>query len=414
MAGAAFTTQPVVVVQDAYGNSITSGADGEASLTISLVLGTGSLLGTTTAMATLGVSSWSDLSIDAFGSKALQVNKPDLTASGGTGPLSVTSSSFDNATNPPSVPTGLGANGGNNVVTLSWTASSGATSYNILRGTSADSLAQLATNNANSYTDTTASNGMIYFYAVQASSPGGTSASSSNVQAGPLSVPSINPLMVNNTVGAGTLVISWSASTGASNYQVKYATTSGSASSGITGCTVTTLTCTITRLTSGTTYYFSVNAINTYFGSVNSFESSGTPREKRPQAFTIISATQGNAQVALEWESSTGATSYTVKYGTSSNSYTSTFATNVTGTSSTVTGLTNGTTYYFMVTAINPGGSQDASTEFVRTPAQPTLSTISSSVYDSANTQVVTPALASNWSASLRFTLGGAFVFHLQ
>ncbi len=491
VAGVAFTTQPVVAIRDAYGNNITGGTDAGAGLTISLSSGTGSLSGTTIIMASLGISSWSGLSIDAFGSKTLQVNKPDLTGSGGTGPLSVTSNSFNNATNPPPIPTGLGANAGDNSVALSWTASSGATSYNILRGTSAGSLTQLATSNTNSYTDSTASNGTIYFYAVQSSSPRGTSGNSSNIQAEPLSTPSISSFAVNDTAGAGALVLSWSASAGASNYQVKYSTTSGSASSGIGGCTVTALTCTVTGLTSGTMYYFSVNATNTYSGSVNSSESSGIPRSvptlsltpghkqitpvfasagatsfnlsygtsagsysttvtgaasgtaitglvngtvyyfkvvanfstgglssaeistapNGPQGFTITSATQGDAKVALVWGSSTGATSYTVKYGTSPNSYGSTFATGVTGTSSTVTGLTNGTTYYFMVAAVNASGSQDASAEFIRTPALPTLSTISSSAYDSANTQVVTSTLASNWSANLGFTLGGLSSF---
>ncbi len=484
VAGVAFTTQPVVAIRDAYGNDVTGGADGGAYLSLRLATGTGSLSGATTAMAFLGISSWSGsgLFIEDFGLKTLEVNKPDYRNSGGTGPLSATSNSFDNGDNPPPVPRGLGANASDNSVTLSWTASSGALGYNILRGTSANSLIQIATSNTNSYTDATASNDIIYFYAVQASSPRGTSASSANIQAKPLSMPSISSLAVNDTAGAGALVLSWSASAGASNYQVKYSTTSGSASSGIGGCTVTALTCTITRLTPGTLYYFSVNATNTYSGSVNSLESSGIPRSvptlslisghkqitpafssagaisfglsygtsagsysttmtgafsgtaitglvngtvyyfkvvakfpngsltstevstapDGPQPFTITSATPGDTKVNLVWGSSTGATSYTVKYGTSSNSYGSTFATGVTGTSSTVTGLTNGTTYYFMVAAVNGSGSQDASTEFVTTPALPTLSAIADQVRTTKT---------SNWSVDIPFILGGLSSF---
>ncbi len=484
VAGVVFTTQPVVAIRDAYGNNVTNGVDGVAPLSLRLATGTGSLSGTTTVMASLGISSWSGsgLFIEDFGLKTLEVNKPDYRNSGGTGPLSATSNSFDNGDNPPPVPRGLGANASDNSVTLSWTASSGALGYNILRGTSANSLIQIATSNTNSYTDATASNDIIYFYAVQASSPRGTSASSANIQAKPLSTPSISSFAVNDTAGAGALVLSWSAGAGASSYQVKYSTVSGSASSGTIGCAVTALTCTVTGLTSGTMYYFSVNATNTYSGSVNSSESSGIPRAvpilsltpghkqitpvfasagatsfnlsygtsagsysttvtgaasgtaitglvngtvyyfkvvakfsngsltstevstapDGPQPFTITSATPGDTKVNLVWGSSTGATSYTVKYGTSSNSYGSTFATGVTGTSSTVTGLTNGTTYYFMVAAVNGSGSQDGSTEFIRTPALPTFSAI-------ANQHQTTKT--PNWSVDIPFMLGGLSSF---
>ncbi len=476
--GTPFTIQPVVAIQDAHGNNITSGADAVTYLTISLASGTGTLSGTTKKVfATLGVASWSGLSIDAFGSKILQVNKPDLTTSpGGTASLSVSSIPFNNSEDPPPVPIGLVANARDKSVALRWTASSGATSYNILRGTSAGSLTPLATSNTNSYTDDNASNGTIYFYAIQSSSPGGTSANSSSIQAEPLSVPSISSLAVNDTAGAGALVLSWSASAGASKYEVKYSTKSGSTSSGTPGCTVTVFTCTIGGLTPNTTYYFTVNATNTYSGSVSSLESSGIPRAiptlsltpghkqitpvfsstgatsfnlfygtsagsysttgagtsgtaitglvnrtvyyfkvvanfsngslsstelskapNGPQPFKITSATPGNTKVALVWDRSAGETGYVVKYGTSSNDYLI-FKKEATAASVTVTGLTNGTTYYFMVTAENANGSQDADAEFVSTPALPTLSVLTDQVY--------TPLVGSS-SIDIPFTLGG-------
>jgi hypothetical protein len=70
---------------------------------------------------------------------------------------------------------------------LSWTGSSGATSYNVLRSTTAggpySSIAMgVATT---SYTDTAVSNGTTYYYVVQAVSSGGTSANSNQVGATP-------------------------------------------------------------------------------------------------------------------------------------------------------------------------------------------------------------------------------------
>jgi hypothetical protein len=67
----------------------------------------------------------------------------------------------------PSTPTGLIATGTVSAVNLSWNAVSGAT-YNILRGASCGAVAQIGTSATNSYSDTTASAGVIYYYAVQA------------------------------------------------------------------------------------------------------------------------------------------------------------------------------------------------------------------------------------------------------
>lgn len=493
VAGVNFTTQPTVTIKDSHGNTVNMGMDASATLTMSLASGTGSLSGTVNEIAVLGIASWSDLSIDAYGTKTLQVDKPDLTGSGGAGALAATSSSFSNATNPPATPSGLSVSAGDGTIGVSWSSVSGASSYNILRGLSAGSLSQIGTSATNSFTDNTVVNGTVYYYAIQSVSAGGTSSSSSSLQGESLSVPSISSVAINDTAGSGALVVTWSASTGATSYSVKYSTNSGSASSGTTGCSVSspTISCTITGLSADTTYYLVINATNTNSGSVNSSESSGVPRSaptlslaasnhqitptfsassatsydlsygtssgsysttvssaisgsaitslingttyyfkvvanfsngslsssesssspNGPQVFSISTATQGNAQVDLTWGASTDAASYTIKYGTTSGAYSTTFASGVTGTSSTVTGLSNGTTYYFMVTAVNANGSQDATAEFVRTPAQPTLSSISSFSYDSVNSQVVTFAMSSSWSTDMTFTLGGLSSF---
>ncbi|MBX3032966.1 MAG: fibronectin type III domain-containing protein [Bdellovibrionaceae bacterium] len=81
-----------------------------------------------------------------------------------------------------------------------------------------------------------------------------------------------------------------------------------------------------------------------------------------PGAFAISSAVAGASQVVLTWGASTNASSYTVKYGTSSGSYGSTFSASATS-PTTVTGLTPGTTYYFMVMAVNTSGSVNANAE---------------------------------------------------
>ena len=76
-----------------------------------------------------------------------------------------------------------------------------------------------------------------------------------------------------------------------------------------------------------------------------------------PPAPTLNSAVAGTSQVSLSWGAVAGATGYSVKYGKVSGSYTKTKKLgNVTDYA--VTGLTNGTEYYFVVVARNASGRQ--------------------------------------------------------
>jgi hypothetical protein len=88
----------------------------------------------------------------------------------------------------------------------------------------------------------------------------------------------------------------------------------------------------------------------------NSWQGARVPRVPRlPPAPTGLTATAGNNQVALRWSISKGVTSYNVKRATLSGGPYTNIATGVTATSYTDTGVVNGTTYCYLVSAANSG-----------------------------------------------------------
>jgi len=94
---------------------------------------------------------------------------------------------------PPPTPTGLTATAGDADVSLTWGASSGATSYNVQRSTtSGGPYTTIASITPNSYSDTSVTNGTTYFYVVSAVNTNGTSGNSAEVSATPNLVTSIS------------------------------------------------------------------------------------------------------------------------------------------------------------------------------------------------------------------------------
>ncbi|MGO8672816.1 MAG: fibronectin type III domain-containing protein, partial [Capsulimonadaceae bacterium] len=83
-------------------------------------------------------------------------------------------------------------------------------------------------------------------------------------------------------------------------------------------------------------------------------------------------ATPGNSQVALSWNAITGATSYSIYRGTATGVEAETaIVTEITGITYTNVNLTNGTTYFYKVAAVNGGGTSTQSNEASATPEPP-------------------------------------------
>src|SRR5262249_47230999 len=119
----------------------------------------------------------------------------------------------------PSAPTGLTATGGNGQVSLSWTASSGATGYYVKRATTSGAEAQIASAATTTYTDTTVTNGTTYFYEVSAYNSYGQSSNSAEVSATPVAPPGA-PTGLTATAGNAQVALTWNGVTGATSYNV--------------------------------------------------------------------------------------------------------------------------------------------------------------------------------------------------
>jgi hypothetical protein len=88
-----------------------------------------------------------------------------------------------------------------------------------------------------------------------------------------------------------------------------------------------------------------------------------------PSAPTQVTAVPGVGQVTLSWTAVPGASSYNLYWATTSG-FTAATGTKVAGVTSgsAQSGFTNGTTYYFLVTAVNAAGESSPSPEVNATP----------------------------------------------
>ncbi len=220
-------------------------------------------------------------------------------------------------------------------------------------------------------------NGNTYYFVVEAVNAVGKSVPSNEAHATPSGPPSA-PRNLAAASGNTQITLTWNTpfNNGGSpitGYDIYESATAGGENYANPPASTTafgTNTVTITGLTNGTAYYFTVEAVNAAGNSVPSNEAHATPAPTAPAAPTALTATPGNGQVVLNWTAPTDnggdpISGYDVYQGNYPGGEGNTPVATVGGgtTTATITGLTGGNTYYFVVEAVNAVGNSVPSNE---------------------------------------------------
>jgi cellulose 1,4-beta-cellobiosidase len=171
------------------------------------------------------------------------------------------------------------------------------------------------------------------------------------------------PTNVTATVSSGQITVSWSAAQGASYYNIYWSDQSdvGIGSSRISGVSSTTYT--FANLSDGQLYYFVVTAVSSSgVESQVSYVVSASPTISPPTSVTVKAE---SGTVTLSWEGAISATSYNVYWSNASpvSLTTANRTSGITDITTTLSSLSNNTSYYYIVTAVNSLGESAASAQ---------------------------------------------------
>jgi fibronectin type 3 domain-containing protein len=171
--------------------------------------------------------------------------------------------SLSSVTSKPSTPTGLTATAGDGSVALKWNASTGASSYNVYRGTThgGEGATPMVTGiTSTSYTDNNVTNGVTYYYQVSATNSNGDSALSGEVSATPEAVVLTITSGPTATTSKSSANINWTTNL-AANSVVLYGTSYTNLNMSVSNSTlVTSHSIKLNQLSRHTTYYYQASS----------------------------------------------------------------------------------------------------------------------------------------------------------
>jgi hypothetical protein len=280
---------------------------------------------------------------------------------------------------PPAQVSGLIAAAGHLQACLSWSAPDGdVTDYMVQynNGSGWQTFSHPVSTNT-FITVTGLTNGVSYDFRVAATSGQYTGVYSSVATATPsLALPEA-PTSVTGVSGNGQATLSWTAPANTScrvltNYIVSYSSNSGSTWTDLSPQAASGVTSTVGGLTNGTSYIFRVAYQSSSGTGPWSASSAAVTPSGPPSPPASVSGTAGDGEVVVSWVAgSTGGTpvlDYLLQYSTDQSSWTPIDDGQNTSGSYTVTGLTNGTAYYFRVSARTAVGDSTPTQSSAVTP----------------------------------------------
>lgn len=274
--------------------------------------------------------------------------------SGGTS--AVTSGSSPNAV------TGLYAETGSTIISLTWNASNLANYYKVYQETSGtETLAGITS--ATTITVSGLTNGVVYGFRVVATNNFGDSQSSTIVYDSPnINIPDVVSNVSVTNIFTTSATISWTSVSQAISYKVYLTPASGTE---VIAATPTTNMTNLTSLVANTQYSIQVAAISLggegFLSSAVSFNTLIDYPE-----ITTTTILNSDSRVILNWASASRATTYYILSGSTSASLVQ-FAT-TSATTITISGLTNGVNYYYSVISVNSTGQSEQSNIVTGTP----------------------------------------------
>ena len=266
----------------------------------------------------------------------------------------------------PAAVSSLKATAGSDAVTITWTASTGATKYNVYRcATASGTYSLIGSVTAAKYTDPAKNltKGKTYYYKVEAAAQTQSytllSARSGYVSA---AIKGLDPpKTVSAKVTANkTLTVTWSAVTGATQYNV-YRSKAGANDFAYVAAVMVKDNPTPTQyvntgLAAGTSYTYKIVAVDKSSGTVTSPQSAASAAVKAVELLApeTVAAVAKTGKTTVLWTERKGAAKYTV-YRSTSASGTYTAIATATSTSYVDTNGTAGTTYYYKVRTVIDG-----------------------------------------------------------